>query len=231
MNPHWRQFADWQDDPWDGAGLFLGGYAFERQGRRPDFAPVSVDVVEELKAEGSRIDEPRAASEAWRRFRSRLRGERLSIANNPMAPRLTRYVRQRVELTTGKPSVIEIASGLAPTLAAHLRGQLLKSQIGSAHGLLVSINGVGDKIASLFLRDLASYCELSVVTDRHLLQPIDVWVRRAAEQCVNVEADSRSSPADVARAIVEALSWPGQSIVSGERWTTRPPFASWLTST
>jgi len=36
-NQAWKRFPDRQHCPWDGIGLFLWGYASERQGRRPDF--------------------------------------------------------------------------------------------------------------------------------------------------------------------------------------------------
>jgi Holliday junction resolvasome RuvABC DNA-binding subunit len=45
-----------------------------------------------------------------------------------------------------------------------------------------NINGIGPKIASLFLRDIAVMYNIFPAKDRHLLQPVDVWVKRAFER-------------------------------------------------
>jgi hypothetical protein len=205
MDPNWKRYPDRDTCPWDGIALFLWSYAFERQGRRPDYSPVAADVVKELKREGFRIDQPEAATEAWDRFKKRLEGNRLNIANNPMAPKGTEYERKDREgkstkHITASPSAIEVASQLGRSIVTHVRDLLRADQVRRAHALVAGTNGVGDKIASLLLRDVASYYDLNVATDRHLLQPVDTWIRRATELCLNVE----SPPEAVARAIVDA---------------------------
>jgi len=48
---------------------------------------------------------------------------------------------------------------------------------------LKKIRGVGDKISSFYLRDmyiLSGYNNINI-QNRHLLQPIDIWTRRAAQ--------------------------------------------------
>lgn len=40
------------------------------------------------------------------------------------------------------------------------------------------VRGVGPKIASFFLRDVAVWFKINPPRNRELLQPIDVWVRR-----------------------------------------------------
>ena len=201
MDPSWRRYPDRETCPWDGIGLFLWSYAFERQGRRPDYSPVAADVVQELKAEGFRIDQPEAATEAWHRFSKQLGNDRLNIANNPMAPKGSPYQRKGRERqsVTRSPSAIQVASQLGRSIVAHVLDLLREDQPKRAHALVAGMNGVGDKIASLFLRDVASYYELNVDTDRHLLQPVDTWIQRATGPCLNV-----SEKKDVARAIVEA---------------------------
>jgi len=46
--------------------------------------------------------------------------------------------------------------------------------------LLISIRGIGNKIASFFLRDLVDVMNINLgqIQNRNLLQPIDVWVER-----------------------------------------------------
>jgi len=51
-----------------------------------------------------------------------------------------------------------------------------------AHDKIKEINGIGSKIASLFLRDVATFYNVFPSQDRHLLQPIDIWVRRIVKE-------------------------------------------------
>ena len=56
--------------------------------------------------------------------------------------------------------------------------ELRDGKVQDSHGLLKNINGVGDKIASLFLRDVALVYGIAPDQSRELLQPIDRWVKR-----------------------------------------------------
>jgi len=58
------------------------------------------------------------------------------------------------------------------------------NHLDEAHATLQSIRGIGPKIASLFLRDVALDRNLPVahLRDRELLQPVDVWIRRTTER-------------------------------------------------
>jgi len=121
-----------------------------------------------------------------------------------MAPKGTQYERKdrerkAIKYITMSPSAIEVASQLGRSIIAHMLDLLRADQPKRAHALVAGINGVGEKIASLFLRDVASHYELNVATDRHLLQPVDTWIQRATRLCLNV-----GEKKDVARAIVEA---------------------------
>ncbi len=40
MDPTYKRFSAWPSDPWDGLGVFLAGYAFERQAMRRDGATI-----------------------------------------------------------------------------------------------------------------------------------------------------------------------------------------------
>ncbi len=60
--------------------------------------------------------------------------------------------------------------------------------ISQAHKELTKIRGIGDKIASFYLRDLvvATGIKLDDKTEyRYLLQPVDIWVRRTADLLIS----------------------------------------------
>ena len=63
---------------------------------------------------------------------------------------------------------------------------------------LTSIRGIGAKIASLFLRDLAVWFDLTPNVDRWYMQPVDVWVRRT----VKLLSGSNMSDEEIAKWIV-----------------------------
>ncbi len=79
--------------------------------------------------------------------------------------------------------------------------------IQNAHTDLKSINGIGDKIASLYLRDLVCVMEtdLSNVENRQLLQPIDIWVERTVKILAK---NGEMKKGDVANWIVENSKQP-----------------------
>jgi len=203
LHGSWARHRGCESDRWKGLGLFLE-YAFERQGRRPDFSPAAVDTVSELSAEGLSIESPGAARLAWQRFCERLSNKGLNPANSPMAPKGTRYMRDGKPFETSQPSAVEVGAEVDRSLVAKTRELLATGRTRTAYDLITSINGVGGKIASLFLRDIASYYQLKVTADAELLQPVDVWVRRATSFILGLSVDPNTPAQLVASAITSA---------------------------
>jgi hypothetical protein len=97
-----------------------------------------------------------------------------------LCPRSWSYKKRSGRATTKKLSAIQLAcqqledNPLVPWAAE----QLESGSAQVAHTLLKKINGVGDKIASLFLRDIATIYAITVGDDQKWrLQPIDMWLR------------------------------------------------------
>jgi hypothetical protein len=61
---------------------------------------------------------------------------------------------------------------------AGLEGEELRE----VHNEIKGINGIGSKITSLFLRDVATFYNVYPRDNRTLLQPIDIWVRRIVKK-------------------------------------------------
>jgi len=190
-------------DPRQALALFLSFYAYERQGSSPNYAPAAVDAV-------MRASEL-SPSVIWREYKQLLRGVNLNVANNPLSPEGTEFVRKGGERKTWQPSIIEFAAS-APdrrNLITWAREQLASERTRVAHSHLCQINGLGPKIASFFLRDVATTYVLEPDGDRHLLQPVDVWVRRLASlTCGRGELPSDSA---CAQAVVESALAVGAS--------------------
>jgi len=72
-------------------------------------------------------------------------------------------------------------SGAISNIVLFMKRKLESDQVNEGFTLLCGsggINGIGPKIASLFLRDIATFYGFIPKRDRYRLQPVDVWVRR-----------------------------------------------------
>lgn len=66
---------------------------------------------------------------------------------------------------------------------------LQEGQVETAYAFMVSIGGIGQKIASLYLRDIA-YVELDPAEHyHHLFQPIDTWIKQAIKIILSYTSD------------------------------------------
>ncbi len=214
MPPNWQAFDDDDGGLWASLRVFLGGYAYERQGSSPDYSSVARDVIQELQSEP--FDEC-IASTAWHKFKQKLKNKNVNPALNPLAPEGTKYHwKSGGEKTTKKVSAVEFAAGLLPKpLAAWARDEIKGGGLKKVHAQLTTINGVGPKIASLFLRDLAVWYYLVPTLDRHvrscrdvlrahslvptprdLLQPIDTWEAFVASEMGRVKESDHPKCAD-----------------------------------
>jgi hypothetical protein len=184
MIPLWRRYPAHDSDSFDALALFLDGYAFARQGAKPDFNHAAVDVVKELKKQGPTLMGGSTPEKAWDMFRSYLKDEGLNYANSPLCPSGTGYNRRRTGLSqTHGVSALEFLGGmeklgLSPNIITWAKYSIQMDQVRDYHTRLCEINGIGPKIASLFLRDVASFYGVFPSKDRNLLQPVDVWIQR-----------------------------------------------------
>lgn len=169
-----------------------------KQGSLRIYSQAAEDVVQVCKARRRRVGDEDAQA-AWVQFTQLLSGRAaLNAKNNPMAS----------QGFAAKLSVIELGRHAVEvhgcSIIAHIRSELKEGRTSSVHKWLKTVNGVGDKIASFLLRDVELAYQLHAAVDRHLLQPIDVWVQRCTSLCLGERGN-------VARAIVEASALEGVS--------------------
>jgi len=179
----WEKYPNHTIDIWDSLAIFLEGYAFERQGRKPDYFHAAVDALFVYKLEHNGNLSKNIDKDIWSCFKKLLNGKS-NNQNNPLCPKGTSYQRKQKTCKTSQPSVIQIVSNnniQNTPFTTYFKDKIVEDKdIKNAFDLLNSIQGVGNKIASFFLRDLAYVMEidLSKTQNRHLLQPIDIWVAR-----------------------------------------------------
>ena len=187
LKPLWQRYPSQETDDWEAIGIFLVGYAFERQGAKPDYRHVATDVVKELARQHHTLSDANTVQLAWDLFRNYAGEEKLNYANNPLCPQGTFYERKTGLAVTYNKSIIEFLvnisrSGLPSNIVTFAMTGLQLDRTRAVHDAIQEINGIGSKIASLFLRDVAVFYNVFPAEDRYLLQPVDVWIRRAFER-------------------------------------------------
>jgi len=194
----------YQDPIWskykkdDAANLFIAGYAFEHQGRSPSFSPAAIDAIE--KAKGSTD----FAANVWENF-SKSVNKNSANKINPLCHSLCNSENEKKCIWCALDS---------KNILLDSKRDLESGDIKNAWGRLQRIRGVGPKIASLFLRDVAVWYNIDENLkqsdgERWRLQPIDIWIRRIVELRSPDMQDKRYE--DVAKWIVENCEKPEHS--------------------
>ena len=196
LQPLWRKYFPHENNDWKALAIFLEGYAFARQGAPANFGHAACDAIQEFRNAGSLLTDVNAAQKIWGRFSAILKANNLNYAVNPLCPGGVPYRRsykgKTIRATTHNVSVVEFLSALAKenksaNIITWAKKGLQEEKTRDIHKALSGINGIGGKIASFFLRDVASFYSISPLKYRYLLQPIDVWIRRTSKQLINLE--------------------------------------------
>jgi len=182
MLPLWNKYPDHQNSIIDSLAIFLEGYVFERQGRRPDYFHVAVDSLLYCNRQ-NRFN----AYCIWNRFRQSLNNRNLNHRNNPLYPSDN---PDNIPNINHKLSVIEVVLNFqnSTTLSNHILDLITQNNdISQPFCFLKTIRGVGNKIASFYLRDLVTVLNVNLANlqNRWLLQPIDIWVERTTKTLAN----------------------------------------------
>jgi hypothetical protein len=163
MDPWWLWY-DQEPSPRRALSVFMGQYAYERQGRAPAYPHAAYFAI--MDNNEPALDPVKI----WDAFQHELDGAKSNPKLNPLyhVPGSCRCASCSLMDDDGELiNIVEVT-----------RLQLTDEHVRAAFDHLNKIRGVGPKIASFFLRDVAMHFEIQPVRDRELLQPIDVWVRR-----------------------------------------------------
>jgi len=223
-----EDLADIEQDGWKALEIFLA-YAYERQGASPAYAPAARETIQTLANQGASWTESGLAKQAWRLYTKQLKGQPLNEQNNPMCPEGTRY--KKGERETWQVCVIGFAqknlSDVDYNIVRWAKKALKAGGVQAGHKNLTSISGVGNKIASFFLRDAAWAHRIVPDQSRELLQPIDVWVRRYVYHWAGKMSDAKCATWIVKESLhagaspekVNAGMWYFGARVAGNRHT------------
>jgi len=208
LRPLWNRRPSPETDDWEAVALFLEGYASERQGASPDYHHIATDVINKLARQRAGLLSKNAPQRAWALFCIYAKNVNLNYANNPLCPQNTPYVRKTGSAITYNKSVIEFLhslsdSGVGSNIVVFARSGLELDYAKGIHNAIQEINGIGPKIASLFLRDVAIMYDLTPTKDRYLLQPVDVWVERVFQRLAPQKVKNQQGVEPVQRWILK----------------------------
>lgn len=194
MLPFWCKYPNYSSDIWDSLAIFLGYYAFERQGRRPDYFHAAVDALFYCKQQNNGNLTQKVVNNIWQHFRLLLNNQNLNHQNNPLYPSTNPDNIQRL---SNKTSVIEliISGNMSPSFSTYFQKQINQdNNIQDAFNLIKSVRGIGDKVASFYLRDLVNTMNINLanVQNRSLVQPIDIWIERTVKYLANNQNMSKN---------------------------------------
>jgi hypothetical protein len=162
MDPWWHWYGE-DPGPRRALALFAGNYAYERQGRARSYPHAAYLAVMHVSGE---LD----AADIWQAFLAELDRAKSNPKLNPL------------NHTTRSCSCVRCAfsdsQGQLEDIVDVVHTELVEGRVRDAFDRLDSVRGIGPKIASFFLRDLAIWFKIEPRQRRDLLQPIDVWVHR-----------------------------------------------------
>ncbi|TAH52549.1 MAG: hypothetical protein EYC68_07180 [Chloroflexota bacterium] len=178
--PSFDDYLMSEQHDWAALKLFVRGYAFEHSGRVPLFPLLAEEICSELSVQGWELRKSKTAAEAWERFKKSAKAYKLNPMNNPLAPRDIEFRQRGKKHRTQGCSAIEFVCDADRGDIISWTRTMLNNRVREAHSDLISINGIGNKIASLWLRDVAVRFGVMPYDkdDRWLLFPVDIWVRR-----------------------------------------------------
>lgn len=208
----------------DALAEFLENYAFERQGKPPQFPIKAAEAVREYKCD---IPENNFESEMWKKFCEKIgasaTGNGANAKNNPLAPS-----------SGNKKSIVSLIQSLSKNdynIVRWAKEGIENGDISDIYYELQSVRGLGPKITAFFLRDVVSAFEIKEndLEPAKYLQPIDIWTRRGAEALsyANERHESLKNDTEFASIIVDASYKAGvsPSLVNAGIWIFGAKFA------
>jgi len=163
-------FVEQFEDNYQALVCFFRHYAYERQGAAPAYSKIALKVLKNKFDHSPRSLALVDAVEVWKDYQEIARKEfnnlKVNKTHNPMR---------------SDSGLIRVMANIhIVNLATHVKSLIQNKQTTEAHKLVTSIRGIGTKIASLYLRDIAYLGKLpeKEIEDQHYLQPVDTWIEQ-----------------------------------------------------
>lgn len=147
---------------------FLEHYAYERQGAAAAYPKIAKGVMNQVLNNNS-FDELDAIK-IWEKYK-------LIVEDN--YPKLG-INEKRNPINSDEGIIVAMSRNKIKNIAKYVRDLLINKKTIEVYEFINNIRGIGPKIASFYLRDIAYLANLdeSQLEDLYLLQPTDTWIRQ-----------------------------------------------------
>jgi hypothetical protein len=184
--PYPKMESDWLQ----ALQFYLHGYAYERQGRSLEYSTAAVEAAELAKFTSKKPDSE-FPNRVWAAFLQILRLPKSKGANPKMNPLFPQDNLGKTAIT----NLILTLEDIDYNIINYVLILLKQGLVEKAHQFLCRIRGTGNKINSLFLRDIVLMYNLPLVENLQL-QPVDIWVRRLVRLLMGFPPDAAKDVKD-----------------------------------
>lgn len=178
---NWEKFPSYDSDWVEALKLFLRFYAFERNANLEVYKDAAIDALNECR---NFLNDEDATQKVWEKNKELLKNKSagLNASHQPLNP--GNSSSEKYDALIFCKNFAKFCNKNIYKFALY---KIKDNKILEAHTCLQKIRDVGPKIASLFLRDVAikNCINDADIKNRHLLQPIDVWLERITKILVD----------------------------------------------
>ncbi len=164
--------------------IFLGSYAYERQGSPNAFKKIALDCISKRYDNGNKwaIPTEEDVNVVWEDYKQIAKNEYNLIDNKGKIK-----INQKRNPLSKDGGILVRIKDLKETnnIAKYVATCLIDNETKKAYEFIKKVRGCGEKIVPFYLRDIAdkiienkSIENESKISDLYLLQPIDTWLKQ-----------------------------------------------------
>lgn len=165
---------------------FLKNYAYERQGAAAAYSKIALKCVSNRYQNGHnwRVPTKDDAKDLWEDYKNIAKSDYNLLDNKTGKVKVN---ETHNPLNADRGVVDKLASNNTSNIAVHIRDLIGYGDTTEAYNFIKEICGIGEKIASFYLRDIVYLAGLDEknISDLHLLQPIDTWLEQTLKILFN----------------------------------------------
>jgi hypothetical protein len=163
-------FTEQFEDNYQALICFFENYAYQRQGAAPAYPEIAIKALQNKFMRSVKSITIADAKEVWKSYQEIAKNEYNNLGVN--------RTHNPVCFDNGLLTVM--AKKNITNLASHVKSLIQSNQTKEAHELVDDIRGIGTKIASLYLRDIAYLGRIpeNTIKDSCYLQPVDTWIEQ-----------------------------------------------------
>lgn len=161
--------------------VFLDTYAYARQGAAAAYPQIACECISRKFKDGKKWNRltKSDAKLLWDEYQE-IAKLKFNLFNKKTQK--AKVNEDRNPMNRNKGVILKLASNNIENIAVYVRELINEGQTHEAHDFMQSIKGIGEKIASFYLRDIAYFAKIDEDRikddDLCLLQPIDTWLEQ-----------------------------------------------------